>query len=160
MDKKELLTILLRDVRFNISGSRYFNRKAPEIIKVTSDTDWDFFADTKDPSVREFLEAYGFVETYNDKKDGINPDYKGDDLLDFIFEHEDYNIQVLLRKDIKSYIQVQTSIIPEFYRDYLWKSGPNAPQRDQIQAIYNSMFYTVINADLHRKLKEEDDLPF
>lgn len=121
-----------------LGGSRYFAMKYPDIIQVKKTTDWDFYAqDTTE--TRNALVNRGYYLAYSIDKD----EYEGDTNLNQIYKHIEFpEIQVLLRYDVELYTKVIKSIEPEFYRDYLWKSGPNYCSRDQIQAIFNQLFET------------------
>lgn len=123
-----------------LGGSRYFALNYPDIIQINKDTDWDFYAQDSD-KIFDTLMGRGYYSKFN-----TNSIYVGDDLLSNIMVNDKFpSIQVLLRTDAKLYTKVVESLAPEFYRDYLWKSGPNYCARGQIQSIFNQLFKTVRN---------------
>ena len=133
-DVYKLLPSTVTD-QLTLCGSRYFNQKYPDIISFenSNNRDYDFFAQYSDELV-QLLEQHGF---YNVK---AHSQYPFDDLAISILIHPSYQCQVILRKDAEKYKRVIERIKPEFYRDYLWKSGPNAIQKEQIMAIFNQLF--------------------
>lgn len=131
LDRKSTLKQCL--TAFNLGGSRYFLHR--EMLDIPSGTDWDFYTNDS-PKNHKLLNDLGFEQTYSNQSNM----YDGDDWLLGIYKHEEYNIEVLIRINVEDYKKIMENIPFEFYRDYLWKSGPNYPIRDQIQAIFNQMF--------------------
>lgn len=113
-----------------LCGSRYMAQLHPDIIQVTDDTDWDFYAADSAVVYNRLIEL-GLSPV-------LNSHYSFDDLVSYVFIGS--NFQVILRSDCYTYSRVIRNFDPEFYRDYLWKSGPNKPSREQIQRIMNQMF--------------------
>lgn len=132
------LTWLQSSGKCKLGGSRYFAMKYPDIIQIKKTADWDFYAqDSKE--IIDALLSRGYYIAYTP----MCGYYDGDTNLSKIFKHTEFQeIQVLLRHDVELYKKVIRSISPEFYRDYLWKSGPNYCAREQIQSIFNQLFET------------------
>ena len=126
---------ILESGLFQLAGSRYMANKYPEIIQVTESTDWDFYCDVSNVVLLNWLASNG---VYQVRERNV---YPFDALADSIFIGSDF--QVIVRTDAEKYKKVIDLIDPEFYRDYLWKSGKNKTSRDQIQAIFNQMFRMV-----------------
>lgn len=126
----------------NLCGSRYFALKFPDIIKIDKDSDWDFYVQETDEIYNTLIDRGYTPQLYNQG----DPAYHGDELLSCIMINTRFPYtQVLLRTDAKLYTKVIKSISPEFYRDYLWKSGPNYCIRENIQNIFNQLFRTARN---------------
>ena len=124
--------LLAQPERFFQCGSRWFAEKYPDVIQIKDSTDWDFYCvDT--PGNHKFLSNLGFKLV-----DGLNAKYPFDDLAVAIYTGAD--VQVIVRSDPAHYAKTILRISPEFYRDFLWKSGPNKPERSQIQRIFNQLF--------------------
>ena len=107
-------------------------------IVTNPDTDYDFYA-THTPGIISFLLSSGFVETDCSKKaNTLSNIYLLDDEAFTIVQKD--NVQVVLRNNAAFYRAVFENISPEFYYTYLWKSSPAAPDRSQIQSIFNMLF--------------------
>jgi hypothetical protein len=119
---------------FSLGGSRYMATKYPDIIKINENTDWDFYCDVNDTAAVQWIADNGIYMVSSTA-------YPFDDLAEKIVVGNDF--QIIVRKDAVKYKRVLDLIDPEFYRDYLWKSGPNKPGRGQIQAIFNQLFSMV-----------------
>ena len=133
MNIVERLFELCAEGKLRLGGSRYFAERYPTTIQVTEDTDYDFYcADV--PEVRRALAMLGMTEMVNF--------YGKDDLFVTMFLSPDSKCQVLVRSRAALYREVMESISPTFYRDFLWKSGPNTPPQEQIRAIMNQLFRT------------------
>ena len=126
-----------------LCGSRSFAMRYPEIIKVNEDTDWDFYAkDT--PQMRKWLEDNGFSACA-----AAHLAYADDDTLGIFTKTLDdgTSVEVTLRKDPARYSFVLRNLIsPTYYRDYLWKSGPNKPCREMIRAQMDHLYYAADHA--------------
>lgn len=118
--------------RFLQCGSRWFADRYPDIIQIKETTDWDFYCNDSEHNHNRLLEL-GFRRIADQ-----NPVYPLDDLAVAIYAFAD--VQVIVRTDTARYSKTILRIDPEFYRDYLWKSGPNKPERTQIQRIFNQLF--------------------
>lgn len=117
------------------SGSRYFanlNKK----IAITPSTDYDFYMQYSDENLK-LIENFNCSVRYTH-----DPRYPFDDLAVAIVTLHNDNAQIIMRSDAALYNKVQQTIHSDFYHDYLWKSGPNKPQREQIMRIYNQLFNT------------------
>ena len=124
---------------FYLGGSRRMNRISPEMFPISDSTDWDFFADDS-TSIRMCIENTGFKLK---KKN----DYYDDEVI-AIYTHPD-NIQIVLRKDAVFYNNVISSIDPEFYWKYLWKSSLSfVMQQENIQMIFNQLFKMARSQDV------------
>lgn len=128
---------------FLLTGSRYFNMYAPEIVPVTHMTDYDFTAPASSPWLTQFEATPGV------KRVDVNPYYETKDVAYWLMYDEPANhrvfrldeliqkkpqIQVIVRPTdeiYRAYREVFGKITPEFYRDYLWKSAPGKEKTKQ-----------------------------
>lgn len=117
------------------SGSRYFANISKK-IQITPSTDYDFYMQYNDANL-ELIKNFDCSVRYT-----YDPRYPFDDLAVAIVTLSNDNAQIIIRSDAALYGKVQQSILGDFYHDYLWKSGPNKPQREQIMRIYNQLFIT------------------
>ena len=117
------------------SGSRYF-AKLNKKINITPSTDYDFYMQYSEENLK-LIENFDCSVRYT-----YDPRYPFDDLAVAIVTLRNDNAQIIIRSDAALYSKVQQSILSDFYHDYLWKSGPNRPQREQIMRIYNQLFIT------------------
>jgi hypothetical protein len=126
-----------------VCGSRFFAKRYPDIIAVKQTTDHDYFIQY-DESLFNELQREGFKAVHRNDVcvSGINNDplvkYPFDDDCVAILSGE--NCQLLMRNDAVMYSEVIHSISGEFYRDYIWKSGDNKPNKTQIRSIFNQLF--------------------
>ena len=118
---------------FLMTGSRYFNMYAPEIVPVTHMTDYDFTAPASNPWLMRFEATPGV------KRVEVNSSYATKDVAYWLFYDEPSGfgaqIQVIVRPTdeiYRAYREVFAKITPEFYRDYLWKSAPGKEKTKQI----------------------------
>lgn len=122
---------------FLLTGSRYFNMYAPEIVPVNRMTDYDFTAPASNPWLKQFEATPGV------KRVDVNPDYKTKDVAYWLMYDELRGFDVLQKPQIqvivrpsdeiyRSYREVFGKITPEFYRDYIWKSAPGKKKTKQI----------------------------
>ena len=121
-----------------LGGSRYMNQKYPDVISVSEDTDWDYYCQDHDVIREELLKIPGMYLVQPAEQNKVQ--YPYDDLAIDIYQSLDKKCQVIVRSNVDKYSKVMANINPEFYRDYLWKSGPNKPDRYQIQRIFNQLF--------------------
>lgn len=117
-------------------------------ILITESTDYDFFCQHT-PKHVAYLESLGFVATwYSAEAKQADPDnvfaavkqsddYR-DDLCEGVYEHEDYNIQVVLRSDALLYKTIFENIPYQIYHDFLWKSSPVKPDRSAIRRWFDT----------------------
>lgn len=114
---------------FLLTGSRYFNMYAPEIVPVNQMTDYDFTAPASNPWLKQFEATPGV------KRVEVNSSYETKDVAYWLMYDEPWRIDVLQNPQIqvivrpsdeiyRAYREVFGKITPEFYRDYLWKSAP------------------------------------
>lgn len=126
-----------------LCGSRGFAMRYPEIIKVNDDTDWDFYA-KHTPQMCKWMEDNGFSACA-----AAHLAYADNDTLGIFTKTLDdgTSVEVTLRKDPARYGFVLRSLIsPTYYRDYLWKSGPNKPCREMIRAQMNHLYHAADHA--------------
>jgi hypothetical protein len=128
-----MLQELLAMPSLSLAGSRLFAQEHPSIIQVTEFTDWDFCGEyskeLEDQLIKLGLTLHtGGAEQYCDLTTQA--------ILTF------GEMQVVLRSDCEGWMKMIHSILPEFYRDYLWKSGPNSPKKETIQAMLNHFYLT------------------
>lgn len=123
--------------KLTLCGSRYFAATNPSLINVEPHTDWDFFCGEDSQIEKELIDAgFYLVQPATENLEL----YPYDDLALRIYQTLTKEVQVIVRSDAELYDRVLLSIDPLFYRDFLWKSGPNKPERDQIQRIMNQLF--------------------
>ena len=118
---------------FLMTGSRYFNMYAPEIVPVNRMTDYDFTAPASNPWLMRFEATPGV------KRVEVNSSYATKDVAYLLFYDEPWGsgaqIQVIVRPTdeiYRAYREVFAKITPEFYRDYIWKSAPGKEKTKQI----------------------------
>ena len=118
---------------FLMTGSRYFNMYAPEIVPVTHMTDYDFTAPASNPWLKQFEATPGV------KRVDVNSSYETKDVAYWLMYDEPWafgaQIQVIVRPSdeiYRAYREVFGKITPEFYRDYIWKSAPGKEKTKQI----------------------------
>ena len=124
--------LLAEPTRFLQCGSRWFADVYPDVIQINEFTDWDFYCLDSEHNHKRLVEL-GFHHVTNGTSQ-----YPLDDLTIAIYQFAD--VQVVVRSDTAHYAKTILRIDPEFYRDFLWKSGPNAPKRPEIQRIFNQLF--------------------
>ena len=123
---------------FLLTGSRYFNMHAPEIVPVNQMTDYDFTAPASNPWLKQFEATPGV------KRVEVNSLYVTKDVAYWLFYDESWfydepwdfvaPIQVIVRPTdeiYRAYREVFAKITPEFYRDYIWKSAPGKEKTKQ-----------------------------
>ena len=129
---------------FLMTGSRYFNMYAPEIVPVTHMTDYDFTAPASNPWLKQFEATPGV------KRVEVNSSYETKDVAYWLMYDEPWGfgaqIQVIVRPSdeiYRAYREVFAKITPEFYRDYIWKSAPGKEKTKQIvgERMYLLMQY-------------------
>ena len=116
-----------------MTGSRYFNMYAPEIVPVNRMTDYDFTAPASNPWLKQFEATPGV------KRVEVNSSYETKDVAYWLMYDEPWGfgaqIQVIVRPTdeiYRAYREVFAKITPEFYRDYIWKSAPGKEKTKQI----------------------------
>ena len=121
---------------FLMTGSRYFNMYAPEIVPVNQMTDYDFTAPASNPWLKQFEAGDGV------KRVEVNSSYETKDVAYWLMHDEPSGfgaqkkpqIQVIVRPTdeiYRAYREVFAKITPEFYRDYIWKSAPGKEKTKQ-----------------------------
>lgn len=122
-----------------VCGSRYFSSRFPDIIppSAVAKSDIDLFApDTTE--IRLGLIQAGFVENLVLSKSGYF-----DSITTGLFEKltkSGLTMQVTLKSDAELYRSALLGIDGVYYRDHLWKSGPNKPTIFEIQNILEDLF--------------------
>ena len=137
MNQQEAIEFCLS--HFTETGSRFFHRKAPEVVRVSKDTDYDFVAYVGMPFLDEFEKLPGVkrVTAHPEYIDTCHVSYwlMFDEPTTVSFRDETFEltekkpqIQVIVRPNFRiyeAYRDIFDSITPEFYRDFLWKSAPD-----------------------------------
>lgn len=129
---------------FLLTGSRYFNMYAPEIVPVVNMTDYDFTAPISSPWLEQFEATPGV------KRVDVNSSYETKDVAYWLMYDEPVmyrdirlgeltrkkpQIQVIVRPSdeiYRAYREIFMKITPEFYRDYIWKSAPGKEKTKQL----------------------------
>ena len=122
---------------FLMTGSRYFNMYAPEIVPVAHMTDYDFTAPASNPWLKRFEATPGV------KRVEVTSLYETKDVAYWLMydepsgfgAQEKPQIQVIVRPTdeiYRAYREVFAKITPEFYRDYIWESAPGKEKTKQI----------------------------
>lgn len=122
-------------IDLRLSGSRYFANEYPNVITVNEFTDWDYYVQFSPEVMDTLMEFKSKGELFSLTEAQAN---YTDNLAVSIFFGSDF--QIVVRSDAALYQKVIERISPEFYRDYLWKSSQNGPNREQIQRIFNQLF--------------------
>ena len=124
-------------------GSRFFAKRFPDCVTIKADTDYDYFVQY-DERVYNELRKDGFKCVHRD--DVCMPQVIDDESAKYPFDDDciailsGSNCQLIMRNDAIMYSDVIHSITGEFYRDYIWKSGENKPNKKQIRSIFNALF--------------------
>lgn len=117
---------------------------------ITEETDFDFFCKDDHRHVM-FLDKLGFtVGAHGGYNSNSPPDVDDEDpyrdlMCTAVWKNEQHNIQVVLRPDPLLYKAIFDAIPFHMYRNKLWKSGPTAPDRDDIREWFNT-FYLIAKA--------------
>lgn len=140
ISSKDLLSDSFWYNNLKIGGSRYMNANYPSIIQINESTDWDFYIqkNTENESRISELQKSGAVGKVEKSIAENSPLYPYDNLTDSIYLGSDF--QLVVRTDADKYSKVMSRLDPNFYRDFIWKSGPNKPSRDSIMRIMNQLF--------------------
>ena len=121
---------------FLLTGSRYFNMYAPDIVPVVRMTDYDFTAPASNPWLEQFESTPGV------RRVEVNSLYETKDVAYWLMYDEPWSFEVLMKPQIqvivrptdeiyRAYREVFAKITPEFYRDYIWKSAPGKEKTKQ-----------------------------
>ena len=121
---------------FLMTGSRYFNMYAPEIVPVNQMTDYDFTAPASNPWLKQFEATPGV------KRVEVNSLYETKDVAYWLMYDDPWSFDVLKKPQIqvivrpsdeiyRAYREVFAKITPEFFRDYIWKSAPGKEKTKQ-----------------------------
>jgi hypothetical protein len=125
--------------QFFLGGSRRMAVLGAErgiVFALRPGTDYDFYATWEQEVVADLKNA-GFTKTSTEYE------YYDDETVAIMIMDD---VQIVLRKDAEFYSNVFENINPQFFHDYLWKSGPNSPSPDQIRNIFNQLFQTAHGA--------------
>ena len=113
---------------FRLTGSRFMSNKDPMKIPTKPTTDWDFVVADGDAKLELFLSDM--------EKDGIVVDLLSSEAYLLTDNPEqstvrvyglfDRKINLIVKKPekIASYLALFDQMRPDFYKTYLWKSGP------------------------------------
>lgn len=149
--EKEKIIEFMSDERmgFYLGGSRRMNQLYPDVVRITDNTDYDFYC-AGTPAQYDALSSMGF-EIVNAKDRSY-----WDNLLVDIWINKRYGIECLIRSDVGLYKRVFDSININDYALRLWKSNPDHPVGDMCAfragclAWFNYMFHAA----------NPDNLPF
>lgn len=120
-----------------LCGSRHFHELDPDLIPITNETDWDYCGEYSLDAV-SLLSANGFDTTTN-----LDHEYTDDSARMVLTNHNcTPQVQVVLRTNVDEYLSILNSITPEYFNEFLWKSGPNHPTPAQIKATINQLMAT------------------
>ena len=114
------LQFLNNDSRFTLTGSRYWNSLNKELIPLANNSDYDYVAEYSFELVEE-LRSIGFETRNASFSNGKNVFAKQYSDADTIIVCYFKDIQVILKKNVQSYVALQNILTPEFYIKYLWK---------------------------------------
>ena len=121
------LVSLMRDT-FVLTGSRYMAEKNPYLIPVSPKTDWDFVTFESSPALANFLDTMKKIDEPVKRMWG---DYgvqfslaKQSTVAVYGLSDEKINLIVKSADTYHPYVKVFEEMTPEFYVEYLWKSGP------------------------------------
>jgi hypothetical protein len=135
MDAVEFLD---NDSRFTLTGSRYWAALSDKIA-IAPDTDWDYVTEYSEELVQELL-SKGFTSK--------NPEWSNErsakvkwyiDATTVVVLYLG-NIQVILKRKVHMYLELQSLISVDFYIRYLWKRHMPV---SIIQAFYSLMLTEV-----------------
>jgi hypothetical protein len=122
---------------YHLCGSRLFHQFSPNTVPVTAQTDWDFCGEFS-PDAIVFLTDLGFKITTS-----IDHEYTDNSTRLVLSNHTaEGSVQVSLRTNVDEHMSMLHSVTSEYFRDFLWKSGPNHPSPDQIKASINQLLAT------------------
>ena len=136
--KEKIIEGLLEHDLFHLTGSRYWNRHSEQLVPLTPETDWDFVAEYNLEVIKKLL-ANGF-EARSDST-GIGAASYGDGSTVCVLYY-DKDVQIIFKKNVSIYLEVQNTIGVEFYANYLWKKNGNSIT--DIQTILNSLYEITI----------------
>lgn len=143
----EMVKKLMRHGAFHLTGSRYWNKLAPDLIELEANTDCDFAAE-HDAKIVDYLIGEGFTL----KNGGIDPNMvdqynlnDGQTALVLFFG----SVQVIFKKGLDVYLAVQSAISPEFYKRFLWK------KHNTVENIRH-LLYTLYNIEAENKKRRKD----
>lgn len=106
-------------------ATQYFDPQKEIKPFIYPSTDWDFIMPNH-TTWKKALRDDGYEEKELDKSP--YPWSKGVDSI-FVRYRENDNTQVLIRNDYEVFIRLWWKIDPKFWHDWLWKRGPNKPNR-------------------------------
>jgi len=147
-NRGDILEGLFNSNKIFQTGSRYWDNLDPELIPITNETDWDFVAEY-DEKLIDYLKQFGFEENNLgiDESDGHTK----------MVLYYDKTIQVILKKNVERYLEVQEAISPEFYKKFLWKKYTDKELiSERFQLLYKArnirdvINYINENAKYHR----------
>lgn len=122
--KEDIIKLLrFEGAGFRMGGSRRMAEMYPHKIKVTPETDYDFYCAGTPAQIR-LLTDNGFSLIRAE-----NRSY-WDNLLVDIYINKQYGIECLIRSDVDLYTKVFEWINPDDYALRLWKSNPDHPVHD------------------------------
>ena len=109
-----MINKILSDNSFHLSGSRFMNKLYPYDVILSDGTDWDFSAQYSPELTKKLLDM-GFKEkTFKGEK------YKCNQSV-CLYEYE--NIDVVLRRNIQTYLEAFETMPLYDYLTKVWKSS-------------------------------------
>lgn len=121
---------------FYLGGSRRMAELHPTKVKITPQSDHDFYVTHSEALEKLILTNDDFCVS----GDPSTCSYPFDTEVVKIIQHMDMDLQIVMRKDAEFYRTVFESIPPEYYTKYLWKSSPDCPDRSIIMPTFDAFF--------------------
>lgn len=154
LDSSEILNIpfdfvpVMKLIGATMHGSREMASRpeASNHLKfgLKENTDFDFVAQNI-PDVQRILYECGFKRIDDNYFKNSNQLFVACYTKTYNDSYVPAKVQVILLSDHKTYQSVWESIDPDFYEKYIWKSGPNKPNRKQISAIIDQLITTFLS---------------
>lgn len=140
---EQILTNPILSSNLKLCGSRLMNSLYPDIVKITPETDWDFYGPYT-PEIESSLLEAGFYSIMRPSSNSIECSalYPADDLVVGMYASEAMECQVILRTDPEKYGKVFSLMTPEFYLEFIRKDPAKnkSEERHRIMRIMNQLF--------------------
>lgn len=131
-EEKIIVASLYKDKRFHLTGSRYWNAVAPDLILVDKDTDVDFVTEYDETVAAELLDR-GFTTRDGHEIIRLKTDNYGDGHTVVVLYHG--KIQAIMKRRVDLYLKVQENITPWFYKNYMWKKYVPIPTIQNVISV-------------------------
>lgn len=104
----------------NLTGSRYFHERDPDLIKLRPDTDYDFVI-----GVGEFGEAEGALYKlgFQSKSSFDYTTKTGTVMVLGMVTEDGVGVDLIVKSNIAMYLRAFEQMTPEFYYCRIWKSA-------------------------------------